>query len=113
MWETVWSGIGGVLNAMPFLEWWIFGCGLVMFLLFFFAMPMLGGRMSSETGGWFGVIVIGAILGLVLWLIYGGEGSGKATNPERESTPRYSAQKNPERESIPRYSARTKKGRYV
>jgi hypothetical protein len=107
MWETVWSGIHGLLDALPFLDWWFYGCVLALVLMFFTLTPMPGAR--DQVAGCGGTILIGAVLGLVLWMLFGGEEGGKATHPERERIPAYSAQENPERERIPRYSARKDK----
>ena len=80
--------------------------------MFFTLLPMPGAR--DDVAGWSGTLGTGAILGLVLWAMFGGEGDGKATNRDRENTPQHSAQKveegfspnNPEQEGIPQYTVK-------
>ncbi len=84
-----------LVDTLPFLTWWFYGCLAALALTFFFLLPMPGER--DDVGGWTAVLGLGAILGLALWLSFGGgEGGGKATAPGRESIPQYSAQKDRE-----------------
>lgn len=94
MWETVWSGINGFIDLLPFLTWWFYGCCATLALMFFLLVPMPGAR--DDAGGCSGVLGIGAILGLIFWLSFGGGEDGKTAAPERESSPRYSALKDKE-----------------
>jgi hypothetical protein len=75
-----------LIDALPFLEWWFYGCALALVLMFFMLVPMSGAR--DDVAGCAGTIMMGAILELVLWIIFGGEGASKTSNSERESIPR-------------------------
>jgi hypothetical protein len=64
--------IDWLLDTLPFLTWWFYGCLAALALMFFTLTPMPGAR--DEVAGCGATITMGAILGLVLWLIFGGEG---------------------------------------
>ena len=94
------------------LTWWFYGCLAALALMFFTLSPMPGAR--DDVTGCGGTLMLGAILGLVLWSAFGGEGDSKTTASERENAPQHSTQKaeegfspnNPEQEGVPQYTVK-------